>query len=322
MGPMQTLALGPIAGPAMSQSSTLSGVDLAAHSSSSETSTPEELRNFNNMGKLLGGPVPAPVLSLQPDLEDLDLGIHLERGDGEEEEAETLPADEVLGGPATAPTSNPSSSSTTEDEASDTEGEAQLDEPLDDGGIINAAFDSKPPAASQRCLSVLEEGEEVIGEEWGGETPQSGNSAASYGFDMTTTASNSNAHSTGESCAKSPGIFSLEELPEEDKTPSFLDEVAQPEQPSSGESFVGQPVDLLPLGGGGGGGGSNPHEQHYMLCGKQGAELGEFGDLGGSESMDPSVSLDSRRPEEGPDAQPPYYSAICEKTENSLEGNV
>ena len=128
------------------------------------------------------------MLSLQPDPEDQDLGIHLERGDGEEEEAETLPADEVLGGPATAPTSNPSSSSTSEDEASDTEGEAQLDEPMEDSGIVNAAFEAKP-AAAQRCLSALEEGEEAIGEEWGGDTPHSANSAASYGFDATATAS-------------------------------------------------------------------------------------------------------------------------------------
>ncbi|XP_067115984.1 nascent polypeptide-associated complex subunit alpha, muscle-specific form [Osmerus mordax] len=311
LDPMQTLAPAPISGPFMSQSSTLSGADLAAHSSS-ETSTPEELRNYNKEGKLHDGQTPAPVLSLQPDPEDQDLGIHLDRGDGEEEEAETLPADEVLGGPATAPTSNPSSSSTSEDEASDTEGEAQLDEPLEDGGIVNAAFEAKP-AAAQRCLSALEEGEEAIGEEWGSDTPHSANSAASYGFDTTTTASSSNAHSTGESCAKSPGIFSLEELPEEDKAPSLIGEPTSPRQPSSGEPLVD-----LPLGGEGGG--SHPDEHHYMLCGRQGAELGEFGDLGGS--LDPSLSLGSRHPEPGPDAQPPYYSAICEKTENSLAGNV
>ncbi|XP_046899488.1 proline-rich protein 36 isoform X2 [Hypomesus transpacificus] len=311
LGPMQTLAPAPISGPGMSQSSTLSSADLATHSSS-ETSTPEELRNYNKEGKLHGGQAPAPVLSLQPDPEDQDLGIHLEQGDGEEEEAETLPADEVLGGPATAPTSNPSSSSTSEDEASDTEGEAQLDEPLEDGGIVNAAFEAKPAAAAQRCLSALEEGEEAIGEEWGGDTPHSANSAASYGFDMTTTASSSNAHSAGEGCPKSPGIFSLEELPEEDKAPSLIGEPTSPRQPSSGEP----PVDLLPLGGDGGG--SHPDEHLYMLCGRQGAELGEFGDLGGP--LDPSLSLGSRHPEPGSDAQPPYYSAICEKTENSLEG--
>ncbi|XP_029906673.1 mucin-5AC-like [Myripristis murdjan] len=288
--PMQTLAPAPLSAPGMSLSSTLS----------SETSTPEELCEYNREGKLQlpSQGSQAPMLSLQPDPEDQDLGIHLERGDreGEEEgEAETLPADEVLGGPATAPTSNPSSSSTTEDEASDTEGEAQLDDPLDGQGINNITFDGQP--STQRSLSAVDEGEEEGGV-GGDATPPSANSAASYGFDTMTTASNSNAQSTGESCTKSPGIFSLEELPEEAKEPCIIME--PPAQPC-------------------------PTEQHYMQCGKQEADTAEDAgvELSGSEEASAPSLLHLQQPEGDPDdSQPPYYSAICEKTENSFAGNV
>lgn len=290
--PMQTLAPAPLSAPGMSLSSTLS----------SETSTPEELCEYNREGKpqLPTQGAQAPVLSLQPDPEDQDLGIHLERGDGEGEEegeAETLPADEVLGGPETAPTSNPSSSSTTEDEASDTEGEAQLDDPLDGQGINNITFDCQPP--NQRCLSAVDEGEEEVEGGVGGDaTPPSANSAASYGFDTMTTASNSNAQSTGESCTKSPGIFSLEELPEEAKEPCLIQE--SPAQPC-------------------------PAEQHYMQCGKQEAEMAEDVGVdvsGPQEALDPSLSALQQPEGDSDDPQPPYYSAICEKTENSFAGNV
>ncbi|KAM4603958.1 uncharacterized protein prr36a [Polymixia lowei] len=286
--------------PGMSLSSTLS----------SESSTPEELCDYNRDGKpqLHDQVAQAPVFSLQTDPEDQDLGIHLERGDREREEeaeAETLPADEVLGGPATAPASNPSSSSTTEDEASDTEGEAQLDDPAQ--GIVNVAFDNQPP--SQRCLSALEEGEEANPEEdiEGGmgedTTPPSATSAASYGFDTMTTASNSNAQSTGDSCTKSPGIFSLEELPEEDKEPRLIQE--PPTQSLAAQSY--------------------PAEQHYMQCGMQEAGLAGVEVSGSREALDPSPAAltSAREPEDDPDdPQPPYYSAICEKTENSFAGNV
>lgn len=289
----------PLSAPGMSLSSTLS----------SETSTPEELGEYNRDRKFQPQEVQAAVLSLQPDLDYQDLGIHMERGDGdgeeeEEAEAETLPADEVLGGPATAPTSNPSSScSVTEDEASDTEGEAQLDDSLESPLVSHVTFDSQP--ATQRCLSTVEEGEEAeikqlesgAGEDT---TPPSAMSLASYGFDTITTASNSNAQSTGESCIKSPGIFSLEELPEEAKEPSVI---LQPHiQPCLAE-------------------------QQYIECGKQEAESTEHvrEEMSGpEEAPDPSSTPSTlQRPEENPDdIQPPYYSAICEKTENSFAGNV
>lgn len=283
--PMQTLVPAPLSAPGMSLSSTLS----------SETSTPEELCDFNGDGKLQPQDVQAAVLSPHPDQDYQDLGIHLE---GEEEaEAETLPADEVLGGPATAPTSNPSSSSETEEEASDTEGEAQLDDSLERPAVCSLIFNCQPPA--QRCLSTVEEGEdEVCAVD--DATPPSATSLASYGFDTMTTASNSNAQSTGESCIKSPGIFSLEELPEEAKEPGLIP--LPHRQPS------------LP-------------EQQYIECGKQETESAEHvGEEvpGPEETLDTSSTLSTlQQPEENPDdIQPPYYSAICEKTENSFAGNV
>ena len=292
--PMQTLAPAPLSAPGMSLSSTLS----------SETSTPEDLGDYNRDGKFQ---LQATVLSPQPDLDYQDLGIHLERGDaeGEEEEAEaeaeTLPADEVLGGPATAPTSNPSSStSVTEDEASDTEGEAQLDDSLEAPAISHITFDSQP--AAQRLLSTVEEGEEADMEELHGvagedTTPPSATSLASYGFDTMTTASNSNAQSTGESCIKSPGIFSLEELPEEAKEPCLIT------QPHTQPCLA---------------------EQQYIDCGKQEEENVREEVLGPDEALDPSSTPSPfQQTEENPDdIQPPYYSAICEKTENSFAGNV
>lgn len=286
----------PFSAPGMSLSSTLS----------SETSTPEELGEYNRDRKFQPQDVQVAVPSPQPDLDYQDLGIHMERGDGEgeeEAEAETLPADEVLEGPATAPISNPSSPSVTEDEASDTEGEAQLDDSLESPLASHVTFDSQP--APQRCLSTVEEGEEAEIEELGSgagdnATPPSATSLASYGFDTITTASNSNAQSTGESCIKSPGIFSLEELPEEAKEPSV---VPQPHiQPCLAE-------------------------QQYIECGKHEAEPAEnVGEElpGPEDGLDPSTTPSTlQQPEENPeDIQPPYYSAICEKTENSFAGNV
>ncbi|XP_064842574.1 mucin-19-like [Oncorhynchus masou masou] len=295
----------------MSQSSTLSGTALAVHSSS-ETSTPEELRDYDSSSGVESRsdkqqtPVPSNV---QPDLEQ-DLGIHLERGD-EEEEAETLPADEVLGaGPPTAPASAPSSPSTSGDEASDTEGEMQINDTnvpvtMDD----SAEFDSPPSA---RILPALEEDEEVVeapagGEEedGGGGTPQSANSVASYGFDCTM--SNSNAHSTAESCGKSPGIFSLEnedQLPEEAKDPSLIKELTLPAVAAQSEELLGGPVDLLPLG--------QPGDQHhYMLGGKMDAD-----------DLEDTLRLGPQHAGEASEGQPPYYSAICDKTDSFLAGNV
>lgn len=267
--PMQTLNLTPASAPGMSLSSTVS----------SETSTPEELCDNNQHAPGTGSySEPDPSFQLDTGAED------------REEEAETLPADEVLGGPATAPTSNPSSSSVTEDEASDTEGEAQLDDSLESPAVGHSTFNIQPSA--QRCLSTVEEGEEAETEGTVAvedTTPPSATSLASYGFDTMTTASNSNAHSTGESCIKSPGVFSLEELPEEAKEPCLNPQPCLAEQP-------------------------------YIECGKQDPEPAEFKEaetLGSEEEEEPS-----EKPEEIPDdIQPPYY-AICEKTENSFAGNV
>lgn len=256
---------------------------------SSKSSTPEEQPREPQAG----------VFSSHPELDYQDLVAQMERrdGDGEEdEEAETLPADEVLGGPATAPASNPSSSSSaSEDEPSDTEGEAHLEDSLDGPIISHAAIDAQP--ASLRCLSTVEEGEEADMEcAVEDTTPPSATSLASYGFDSVTTASNSNAHSTGESCIKSPGIFSLEELPDEAKKP--------------GEALQPQEEPCL-------------SEQQYIECGKQ--EDGDREDnLGPKETLEPSSMPGIfQLPGENPDdLQPPYYSAICEKTENSFAGNV
>uniref|UniRef100_A0A673NP29 BTB/POZ domain-containing protein n=1 Tax=Sinocyclocheilus rhinocerous TaxID=307959 RepID=A0A673NP29_9TELE len=291
----------------MSQSSTLSGTALAAHSSS-ETSTPEELRDYDSSSGVesRSDKQQTPVPAMQMDIEQ-DLGIHLERGDGEEEEAETLPADEVLGDAAIAPASVPSSPSTSGDEASDTEGEMQINDP-------DVAVDDN--ATDPHNLAALEEDEEAperIGEE-DGDTPQSANSVASYGFDCS--ASISNAHSMAESCGKSPGIFSLEneeQLPEEAKDPSFIKELTLPAATAYSDDLLGGPVDLLPI--------SEPTErdagfdEHYMLCSKT--------DPGAMEEMDPESPM-HLSPQHGDDSdgQPPYYSAICDKTDNFLAGKA
>uniref|UniRef100_A0A3Q3S1B3 Proteoglycan 4-like n=1 Tax=Mastacembelus armatus TaxID=205130 RepID=A0A3Q3S1B3_9TELE len=308
----------------MSQSSTLSGTALAAHSSS-ETSTPEELRDYDSSSGVESRsdkqhtPVPA---SVQSDM-DQDLGIHLEKGDGEEEEAETLPADEVLGtGPPTAPASAPSSPSTSGDEASDTEGEMQINDP--DAPMLvdeSAGFESPPPSCN---LPALEEDEEAADtaagegeEDGGGVTPQSANSVASYGFDCTT--SNSNAHSMAESCGKSPGIFSLEneeQLPEEAKDPSLIKELTRPSAAATAlaEDLLG-PVDLMPLGHPGD---MQPSlgEPHYLLGGKIAADHSDV-----VSALDPCQHPGAQEPGDTSDSQPPYYSTICDKTDSFLAGN-
>ncbi|XP_034448482.1 cell surface glycoprotein 1 isoform X3 [Hippoglossus hippoglossus] len=311
-----------LAGPAMGMSK--SGTGLSAHGSS-ETSTPEELRDYDSSSGVESRsdkqhtPVPA---SVQPDMEQ-DLGIHLEKGDGEEEEAETLPADEVLGtGPPTAPASAPSSPSTSGDEASDTEGEMQINDP--DAPMMmdeSAGFESPTPTCN---LPALDEDEEAAAagdgeEDGGGATPQSAHSVASYGFDCTT--SNSNAHSMAESCGKSPGIFSLEneeQLPEEAKDPSLIKELTLPSAAAAAyaDDLLGRPVDLMPLGLPGGMAPSLD-EHHYMLGGKVAADhLGEVDPMGSSRHFGAQESGDTD------DSQPPYYSTICDKTDSFLAGNV
>lgn len=346
MGSMPELC-GPVSAPqphagavGMSQSSTLSGAALAAHSSS-ETSTPDELRDYDSSSGVESRsdkqqtPVPATGCAQQGGDVEQDLGIHLEKGDGEEEEAETLPADEVLGaGPPTAPASAPSSASTSGDEHSDTEGEMQINDPDAPAEDVcrMAAFGDSPPPPTARNLPALTEDEEA-GESHGGDedggTPQSANSVASYGFDCTN--SNSNAHSTAESCGKSPGIFSLEnedQLTEEAKDPSLIKELTTTSS-ANANMAAAMAEDLL---GGGGVGRVDllpqddldlDEHQQYMLCGKMGAELLQ-------EGHDALEGHDARRhgdgssplPGEGSDGQPPYYSTICDKTDNFLAGNV
>lgn len=302
-----------------------------AHSSS-ETSTPEELRDYDSSSGVESRsdkqqtPVPAV---LQPEV-DQDLGIHLEKGDGEEEEAETLPADEVLGaGPPTAPASAPSSPSSSADEGSDTEGEMQINDPDAPTMMMmdeSVGFQSPPTTCN---LPALDEDEEAVDtlaaegeEDGGGATPQSANSVASYGFDCTT--SNSNAHSMAESCGKSPGIFSLEneeQLPDEAKDPSLIKELTRPSAATAAataftDDLLGRPVDLLPLGAPGD---KQPglDEHHYMLGG------GIAGDH--LEELDPLEACHhqgAQEPGNTGDAQPPYYSTICDKTDSFLAGNV
>uniref|UniRef100_A0A672FBF4 BTB/POZ domain-containing protein n=1 Tax=Salarias fasciatus TaxID=181472 RepID=A0A672FBF4_SALFA len=211
------------------------------------------------------------------------------------------PETEVFGEPppaAAGPTSNPSSSSVTDDEASDTEGEAQLEEPAEPAEpatVCNLTFDCVAPA--QRCLSTVEEGEEAEISSNGAAaedaTPPSATSMASYGFDTMTTASSSNAQSTGESCIKSPGIFSLEELPEEAKEPC---DVPQPHA---------QPC--LP-------------EQQYIECGKE--DVGSAEQVGEEEGPNPPSAQSASPQHEGnpDDIQPPYYSTVCEMTDDSFTG--
>lgn len=312
--------------------------DLLVAPAESETSTPEDLRDYDSSSGVESRsekqqtPIPAPV---QPDLEQ-DLGIHLEKGDGEEEEAETLPADELLGtGPPTAPASATSSPSTSGDEASDTEGEMQVGYPAAE----SKGFGGPVPAPTTCDLPALEEDEEVGGdavamaaaeseEDGGGATPQSANSVASYGFDCTT--SNSNAHSVAESCGKSPGIFSLEneeQLPEEAKDPSLIKELTLLPPVAAAQSafgdddllLLGRHVDLTPLGHGDE---IQPNlaEHHYAPAGKAAPTAAE--QSAEVKALEPGHHLLAQGAGEGSDSQPPYYSTLCDKTDSFLAGNV
>lgn len=186
----------PEKGDSSSKSSTLSGPDLAGKSSS-ETSTPEELREYDSSSGVESksdDKLEQTCHQLLSPLEDLpgelDLGIHMEKGD---DEAETLPADEVLGDPPTEPTVS-------------SEEEADLDADL----LKEASFPktvclltSPLPTKSHLPHSVEESDEQGSGDA-GTETPASTNSAAScdvFGaFHL---------HST-DSCGKSPGLSSLD----------------------------------------------------------------------------------------------------------------
>ncbi|XP_033826753.1 protein piccolo [Periophthalmus magnuspinnatus] len=296
--------------------------DVPVRHGGSETSTPEDLCEYDSSSGVesRSDKQQTPVLAQNhPDLEQ-DLGIHMEKVDGEEEEAETLPADELLGtGPPTAPVSAPSSASTSGDEASDTEGEMQINDPDEPMAMGESAlFDSPTPTSN---LPAFDEDEEVVQavtveaeEDGGGATPQSANSVASYGFDCTN--SNSNAHSVAESCGKSPGIFSLEneeQLTEEAKDPSLIKELTSA---GAGEDdLLGRPVDLLPLGHPGDHSGLDEH--HYMMSAKLGADL-----LHDVDPQEPGHPLDNQDSGDTDENQPPYYSTICDKTDSFLEGNV
>ncbi|XP_053148872.1 proline-rich protein 36 isoform X1 [Hemicordylus capensis] len=187
--------LSPERGGSSSKSSTLSGPDLAGKSSS-ETSTPEELRDYDSSSGVESKSdekLEQTCHQLLSPLEDLpgelDLGIHMEKGD---DEAETLPADEVLGDPPTEPTVS-------------SEEEAELDADLlkDPGFTETVCLSASPPG--KPCLPhSVEESDELGSGDAGTETPASTNSAAScdvFGaFHL---------HST-DSCGKSPGLSSLE----------------------------------------------------------------------------------------------------------------
>ncbi|XP_070595676.1 proline-rich protein 36 [Erythrolamprus reginae] len=188
-------ALSPEKGGSSSKSSTLSGPDLLCRSSS-ETSTPEELREYDSSSGVESKSdekleqtchqLPSPLEDLPG---ELDLGIHMEKGD---DEAETLPADEVLGDPPTEPTVS-------------SEEEAELDADLLKEGFSKAVclLTSPLPAKSHLPHSVEESDEPGSGDA-GTETPASTNSTAScdvFGaFHL---------HST-DSCGKSPGLSSLD----------------------------------------------------------------------------------------------------------------
>uniref|UniRef100_A0A8C8RIP6 BTB/POZ domain-containing protein n=1 Tax=Pelusios castaneus TaxID=367368 RepID=A0A8C8RIP6_9SAUR len=167
-----------------SKSSTLSGPDLAGKSSS-ETSTPEELRDYeSSSGVESKSDEKLEQTFPRSPLEDLpgeqDLGIHMDKGD---DEAETL-----LGDLPAEPTVSSSS-----------EGEL-------DGDLLKVTakpvvcLESSPPHKPS-----LEEPEELGSGDAGTGTPASTNSATSCDtFDAAF-----HLHST-DSCGKSPGLSSLE----------------------------------------------------------------------------------------------------------------
>ncbi|KAL8211749.1 UNVERIFIED_CONTAM: hypothetical protein K2H54_015318 [Gekko kuhli] len=188
----------PERGGSSSKSSTLSGPDLAGKSSS-ETSTPEELRDYDSSSGVESKSdekLDQTCHQLLSPLEDLpgelDLGIHMEKGD---DEAETLPADEILGDPPTEPTVSSSS------EEEEVELDADL---LKDPAFTQAVCLCRSPPGKPSLPHSVEESDEPGSGDAGTETPASTNSAAScdvFGaFHL---------HST-DSCGKSPGLSSLE----------------------------------------------------------------------------------------------------------------
>nr|XP_023691965.1 FK506-binding protein 5-like [Paramormyrops kingsleyae]XP_023691966.1 FK506-binding protein 5-like [Paramormyrops kingsleyae] len=299
-----------------------SAQQVAHCSSGSETGTPEELADYDSSSGVESRSEDkqrTPVPPAQPDIEQ-DLGIHLEKGDveGEEEEAETLPADEVMGDPPTAHTSAPSSQSSSGDEASDNEGEIHINDPSSHI-IDNANLDGKDQPA-------LDES----GEEDGG-TPQSAASVPSYAFDCPT----SNAHSTAESCGKSPGLFSLEneeQLLEDAKDPCLVQELTMSAATGHIDDQLGSPVALLPLRHHEENDKEeedeeeeevDPDEEQYLLRGK--SDIGFPGILSSTGLLEADGHLSPHHHHtsgEDSESQPPYFTAICDKTDNVLAGNV
>lgn len=153
---------------------------------------------------------------------------------------------------ADAPPSNPSSSSATDDEASDMEGEAQLEDSLEP---------SELQPSTQRCLSTVDEGDEVEPVE-----------------EAVVEDSSPDSHilSAGDVCPKSPGVFCVEGL-------------------------------------------CAPTQQLYIQCGTQEEECAEPGHGGAPHPEDAATSVNCVKDPD--DLQPPYFTAICEKTEN-FTGNV
>ncbi|XP_043940448.1 titin homolog isoform X3 [Protopterus annectens] len=132
-----------------SHSSTLSGAELAGKSSS-ETSTPEELRDYDSSSGVESRSeekleyfldhTDSQINKFSSPLDELpgdqDLGIHLEKGD----EAETIPADELLGDPPTEPTVS------SEDDHSDADEDLIKETMLQ--GIDNPVFEEKSKQSS------------------------------------------------------------------------------------------------------------------------------------------------------------------------------
>ncbi|KAJ8006376.1 hypothetical protein DPEC_G00134580 [Dallia pectoralis] len=181
---------------------------------------------------------------------------------------------------------------------------AQLDEPVEDQGIDNAAFIGEPARCPALPLSALEEGEEtcmVVGE-GGLETPHSAGSVASLRFRHDSVQLQQPLY--GRRLPKSPGIFSLEELPKEDKDQSVIQELAA-------ISSAAAPARLNHS--------SPARGQHYMHCVMLMQSWETKNDV---KPLDTVLFVAPQHPGGPCDTQPPYYSIICDNTENSPSGNT
>ncbi|XP_065431555.1 proline-rich protein 36 isoform X1 [Chrysemys picta bellii] len=195
-----------------SKSSTLSGPDLAGKSSS-ETSTPEELRDYDSSSGVESKSDEKLEQSFpRSPLEDLpgeqDLGIHMDKGD---DEAETLPADELLGDPPTEPTVSSEEEGELDGDLLKEPGFPAMGKPL----VFRAPSSPHKPS--------LEELEELGSGDAGTGTPASTNSATSFDAVF-------HLHST-DSCGKSPGLSSLES--EEHSAESTRDQIPKGSEPAS-----------------------------------------------------------------------------------------